>query len=249
MCCDLLPGERLDEVNDRLRLIQKTDGLTFGTDALLLASFIRKKGFHALELGGGSGIISLLLATRNRFSHICCAEIQKEYADLIRRNAALNGLSDRLDAVCTDIRLHKALGTPGSYDAVFSNPPYMTTNCGFPCEGEAKNIARHEANGTIHDFAATAAAMLKYGGSFYVVYRTERMVDLITACRAHGLEGKRMTFVHARSSLPPAMLLAEFRLGGKQGLTVTRPLILSENNKNTADYDYLLENGQLPEDF
>ena len=58
-----------------------------------------------------------------------------------------------------------------------------------------------------------------------------------------------MTFVHARSSLPPAMLLAEFRLGGKQGLTVTRPLILSENNKNTADYDYLLENGQLPEDF
>ena len=63
-------NERIDEVNDRLRLIQKTDGLTFGTDALLLAAYVKKKGETALELGGGSGIISLLLAARGRFSHI-----------------------------------------------------------------------------------------------------------------------------------------------------------------------------------
>ena len=249
MCPDLRKGERLDEVNDRLRLIQKTDGLTFGTDALLLASFIRKKGATALELGGGSGIISLLLAARERFSFIRSAELQPEYAELISRNAALNGLEDRLEAICADVRSHAALGDAGSYDAVFSNPPYMTMNCGFPCAEDAKNIARHEVGGGIADFASAAAAMLKYGGAFYVVYRPERMADLLSACRAHKLEAKRMTFVHARASLPPSMLLAEFRLGGKCGLTVTRPLILTDEGKNTADYDFLLDKGILPDDI
>ena len=37
---EILHNERIDLVNDRLSLIQKTDGLTFGTDALLLAGFI-----------------------------------------------------------------------------------------------------------------------------------------------------------------------------------------------------------------
>ncbi|MBO5754921.1 MAG: methyltransferase [Clostridia bacterium] len=249
MSATLLEGERLDEVNDRLSLIQKTDGLTFGTDALLLAAFIRKKGNTAIELGGGSGIISLLLAARERFSLIRSAEIQPEYAELIRRNAALNGLEDKLVPVCADVRDHTALGPLGSFDAVFSNPPYMTTGCGYACAEDAKNIARHEVNGDIGDFATAAAALLKYGGAFYVVYRTERMADLFTAARAVKLEPKRMTLVHARASLPPSMLLAEFRLGGKCGLTVTRPLILTENNSNTADYDYLLNNGILPNDF
>ena len=61
----LSPDERLDKVNENLTLIQKKDGLTFGTDAFLLASFIkstpRKK---AAELGSGTGIISLLLAEK-----------------------------------------------------------------------------------------------------------------------------------------------------------------------------------------
>ena len=73
----LKDGERLDAVNEKITLIQKKDGLTFGTDAFLLASFIKPmpKG-RAVELGAGTGIISLLLAARDRFSKITSLEIQ-----------------------------------------------------------------------------------------------------------------------------------------------------------------------------
>ena len=55
--------ETLTEVNDNLSLIQKKDGFTFGTDALLLAAFIRKhKCAIAADLGSGTGIISMLCA-------------------------------------------------------------------------------------------------------------------------------------------------------------------------------------------
>ena len=245
----LFPDERLDEVNDRLSLIQKPGGLTFGTDALLLAAFIRKKGDLSLELGGGSGIVSMLLATRERFSRILCAEIQPAYADLCRRNVLLNRLEERIRVVEADVRDVSLLGEKGSYDAVFSNPPYMTVSSGYACRSEAKNVARHEVCGSIFDFAKSAAAMLKYGGSFYVVYRSDRMADLFAACYATDLSPKRMTLVHARADLPPSMLLLEARRGGGVGMRVSRPLILTADGKNTADYEYLLCHGILPDDY
>ena len=245
----LSENERIDEVNDRLRLIQKTDGLTFGTDALLLAAFIGARGSSALELGGGTGIISMLLAARERFSRITCAEVQEDFAHLIQRNVSLNQLDDTVFAVHADIRDTALLGERGSFDAVFSNPPYMTTDSGYPCTGQAKNIARHELFGGIKDFAECASRMLRYGGSFYTVYRTDRLCDLLVALNQFHLEPKRMTFVHARASLPPSMVLTEARLGGKSGLKVTRPLLLTENGQNTDDYRYLLSSGILPKDF
>ena len=58
----LAPDERLDEVNEQIRLIQKKQGLTFGTDAFLLAAFVRSSPrARAVDLGSGTGIIPLLL--------------------------------------------------------------------------------------------------------------------------------------------------------------------------------------------
>ena len=62
----LKDGERLDYVNDDLSLIQNKEGLTFGTDALLLAGYCSGKKKLGIELGGGSGIISMLVLTRKK---------------------------------------------------------------------------------------------------------------------------------------------------------------------------------------
>jgi DNA-binding LacI/PurR family transcriptional regulator len=70
-----------------LSLIQKTDGLTFGTDALLLASYVSGKYDLGCEFGGGTGIISLLLVSRQKLSKAFAIEVQEEYAELIKRNA------------------------------------------------------------------------------------------------------------------------------------------------------------------
>ena len=121
------PNERLDEVNDKIKLIQDTDGLTFGTDALLLAGYIRGKFKDALEIGGGTGIISMLVATRGKAEHIDCVEVQSEFYELIRRNLELNALEDRITAVHSDIRELKA---KKEYSLIFTNPPYMRADSG-----------------------------------------------------------------------------------------------------------------------
>ena len=222
----LLPDERIDEVNEKICLIQKKDGLTFGTDAYMLAAFMRpEKHAHAAELGSGTGIISLLCAARARFAHIDAYEIQPEFSELGARNIALNGMDELIAQYGTDIRSIPT-GKNGTYDVVFSNPPYMKSGHGERCAHDMKTIARHEESGGIDDFCATAARLLKYGGKFYCVFRPDRLIDLVASLRAHKLEPKRMTFIQADATAAPSIVLVEAKLGASPSLKLTSPLII-----------------------
>lgn len=246
---ELYDGERIDYVNDALSLIQKPNGLTFGTDALLLAGYMRARGKDGLELGSGSGIISMLLLTRKKLSTATALEVQEDYARLTERNAELNSLSDRLFTVHTDLRDFR---TEREFDTVYTNPPYMTVGSGRANEFSGKNLARHEVMGGIEDFCLSGARLLKFGGTFAAVYRPDRAVDILAAMRSAGLEPKRMTFVHADTESESSMMLIEAKKGGKSGLYLTPPLIIyrdGEHKVYSEDMEYIMENGSFPERF
>lgn len=223
----LRDGERLDRVNENLCLIQKTDGLTFGTDAFLLSAYAPSvpRG-RAIELGCGTGIVSLLCAVRGQFAHIDAVEVQASFADLAARNAALNGLDDRVTVHCADLRGLRAADFGGEADVVLANPPYMRADTGRLNRSDAKAIARHELFGGIDDFCAAAGRLTRWGGRFICVWRPDRLIDLIAALRAHGLEPKRMTAVHGDASAPASMVLIDARRGGAPALELTPPLLL-----------------------
>ena len=241
--------ERCDLVNDNLKLIQETEGLTFGTDALLLAAYINGKYKSGCEFGSGSGIISMLLLTRGKLNSAVALEVQPEYAELTKRNAYLNNLNGVMDTICTDIRNYRP---ENDFDIIYSNPPYMKTTSGKENKVEKKNIARHEVCGDITDFCSSAKRMLKFGGNFVAVYRTDRLIDLLYAMRENKIEPKFLTMVHADTSSEPSMALVEGRAGGKGGLTVTRPLIIYTDITHAEygdDMKYIMENGSFPSDF
>ncbi len=226
MDVEIKNDERLDLVNEKITLIQKKDGLAFGTDAFLLASFIKpRRAGRAAELGTGTGIISFLLSARDKFGSVSAFEIQEDFAELARRNALLNGLDDKVDVFCRDVRDLRP-SEFGEYDAVFTNPPYMKTDSGKRNESDRKYIARHEVCGDIKDFCGAAYRLLKHGGKFYAVWRPDRLCDIICAMREHRLEPKVMTFVSASADSAPSMVLISATKGGASGITVTPPLIL-----------------------
>ena len=222
-----LPDERLDRVNEHLSLIQKKDGLTYGTDAFLLSAYLRPMHHaRAADFGCGTGIISLLAQARGKFAHVTAIDVQADFAELTERNIRLNGLEDRLSALhanVTDLRPEQ-LG--GELDVIFSNPPYMRTDSGKRNEADEKYIARHEVCGTIADFCHAAGRLLKHGGLFYVVWRPDRLSELLDALHTAKLEPKRMTFVQADVSTAPSMVLLECKKGAAPSLIVTPTLIL-----------------------
>lgn len=249
-------NERLDRVNENIVLVQRRDGLTFGTDAYLLYAYMKsQRSAHALELGAGTGIISLLCLSKDKFANITAVEIQKSFAELVAENARINSLSHRLKSVCADLRDLKSADVGGKlFDVVFANPPYMQRESGAHNQNDEKNIARREMCGDIGDFCAGAKRLLRFGGSFYVVYRADRMTDLFSAMRQNKIEPKRLTLVHADAHSAPTLLLCEGRYGGAHGLFVTRPLIMhkdasAEKLENTPELDYIYEKGEFDESF
>lgn len=242
-------NERIDTVNDSIRLIQRSDGLSFGTDALLLAAYVKGgAGYRAIEFGTGTGIVSLLCATRGKASHILALEVQSEFADIAARNVVLNELSEVIDVACADLRDTSLYGEDGA-DILFTNPPYMTVSGGYRNACDVKNIARHEVVGDISDFCAAAARKLKFGGRFYCVYRPDRLVDLVCAMRSSRIEPKRMTFVLADAKAEPSMVLVEGKLGASPSMICTPPLILYTDASHTCysdDMNYILTNGSFP---
>ncbi|MBQ8187680.1 MAG: methyltransferase [Clostridia bacterium] len=219
--------ERLDRINENLSLIQYKEGLTFGTDSYLLAAFTRfQKNGIGVEFGGGTGVVSLLAASRGRLGTIHCAEIQPYFAGLIGRNAELNGLSDKVIPVLSDIRELTPEKFGCEVHAVFSNPPYMKPGSGRDNASPEMNTARREENGTIFDFASSARRLLRHGGYFTAVYRPDRLAELLHAMRENALEPKRLVMVYPSVADKPCLVLAEGKKGASAGMVVSRPLVI-----------------------
>lgn len=225
----------ITKINDDLNLIQNENGLTFGTDAYLLSAFtMGGRNKIGADLGSGTGIIPLLLSSREKAAKIYAVEVQESFCDLISQNAKLNGFEDRIIPIHANVTDLKAADVGGEIDFVTSNPPYMKTNSGKRNEHDEKYIARHEVCGDIDDFCACAYRLLKHGGKFHCVYRPDRLTDLICALRENRLEPKVITFVAATADSDPSMVLVRAIKGGASGNTVTRTLLLHNSKEDTA---------------
>lgn len=206
-------------------------GFPLGTDAVLLASFAETARAHrACDLGCGTGIIALLLAYGDPALCVDCVEIQPEAAETARRNAELNGLAQRINVITGDLREHRALLPAGQYGLVAANPPYFPSGSGKESSSEEAAIARDERTCTLNDVCEAAAYLTKWGGRFVMVHRPERLSEALCAMTAHALEPKRLRMVQYSASSAPNLVLIEARRGGKPGLTVLAPLILTDES-------------------
>jgi tRNA1(Val) A37 N6-methylase TrmN6 len=214
-----------------MEVLERIGGLTLrqedslpllGTDSLLLSRFATlRQGMRVLDLGCGVGVLEILLADREKTLTLDGVEIHPAAAALARRNLEENGLQGTI--LAGDLR-DRQVFSQGHYDLIVSNPPYFTIHSG-PAATRRRAEARSEGTCTLEELCAAAAPRLKTGGRFALVYRSERLTDLLCTLRAHALEPKRMQLVQARQDKPPKLVLLEAIRQGKPGLKVDATLI------------------------
>ena len=232
MNAELRPGERLDDLQTSgLRLIQRPGTFRFGTESVLLADFAApRRGERIVDLGCGNGAIALLLAGHREDARIDAVELQPELADMAERSVLLNGLEDRVRVRCADMReVWREIGRESCSLAV-CNPPYGEPGGGYARADEAERVARTEGDLSPADVAASAAALLKYGGRFCAAFPARRALEMMTAMEKCGLAPKRVRGVHARADRAPRLMLIEAVKGGGSGLHWLPPLILYEED-------------------
>lgn len=233
----LSDGERIDDLQiNNCYIIQNPEKFCFGMDAVLLSGFARiKKGETVLDMGTGTGILPILLAAKTEGRSFTGLEIQAESADMARRSVSLNNMQDRIDIVTGDIREASSIFGAASYDVVVTNPPYMNENHGIVNPNAPKAIARHEIMCSLEDVVGQAARVLKVNGRLYMVHRPFRLVDIIELMVKYKLEPKRLRMVYPYADREPSMVLVEGVKGGKRRLTVEKPLIIYNDDREYTE--------------
>jgi len=207
-----------------------------GTDTVLLAAFANAAAAkRGIDLGCASGAIGLLLLSRTSRLHMTGLEIVPEAAELAKANMIENGLEERSEIICGDIRQHRSLFKTGSFDLVLSNPPYFPVERGCQSPYSERAGARGEALCSMEDICSAASFLLKTGGSFCIVHKPERLSELCCCMTRHGLEPKRLRMVCHKADSAPNLILLEGRRGGKPGLKLEPCLILRNADGSETD--------------
>jgi Predicted O-methyltransferase len=237
---------KADKISETLTVYQKDTVFSFGTDAVLLAAFVRRffknpNGKTGIDLCSGTGIIPFLLLDKTQILRYHAMEINKEAVSLSQMSAEESGFSERFFPICDNLTNVKTHFPAESMDFLTCNPPYLTAGCGKLCEDDYKTIARHEIHCTLSDIFKSAFYLLKTGGTAYFVYRPERLSTLFSAAKESRFELKNMTFVHSKINEPPILVLCEAKKDASETIKITKPFMIykdgcySEQMKNTTE--------------
>ena len=232
---NLETGERIEDLQfEGLKIIQNKNLYSFTSDSVILANFLKIKPKEtALEIGAGSGVISILASKKTRCKKFHAIELQEKMFELLQKNVKLNNLEEKIETINDNIENYRKHFECGSIDVVFSNPPYKRDGACELNENESKKIARHEKYLPLATLCKCTSSILKFGGRFYVVYDADRSCELISELMKNGLEPKRMFFTENGKG-KTILVVIEAVKGGKHGVLVLPNLVT-----NDKDGDYL----------
>lgn len=258
-----------------MRLIQPSYGFRFGEDSVLLAAIASEscpqasRRIRVVDLGAGSGAVSVLMAARNRQLDLHAIELDTHRFDCLQRNIRINKLSDRMSALQLDIRRlidRKNNGSwpnelkPSEFDVVVMNPPYrkpVKTSIDRWESGDNKVrstlMAGEEMAISLEELLVVSARLLKPGGRLIMVHRPQRLPDIIEIMRKTAIEPVSLQVMESLPAKAPSRLIVVGRKGIKSGgfrwlaplIVYSRPGQMTEEAASLYGHEPSLSDKQL----
>jgi tRNA1Val (adenine37-N6)-methyltransferase len=227
------PGqdETLDSIGTAgVRVYQRRSGYRFTLDAVLLAWFAATEGGEAggplLELGAGSGVVSLLLVRQFGLGPVDALELRPEVYARLERAVALNGCEGRVRPLLGDLRETRTLWPSGAYAHVVSNPPFRPVRAGRRSPDEERAVSKQEWTCDAPAVVEAARHALGPGGRVSLVYPAARLVEVLGLLAGARLHPCVLRLVHARVDAPATRFLVHAVRDRPRELVVRPPLLV-----------------------
>jgi len=222
----------------RVIVRQKKKGYRFSLDAPLLADFLPPSPGPVLEVGCGSGIISLLALYRRKFSKVTAVEIQPGMAAIARENACLNGMEERLQVVCADFRTMDLKS--GSFEMIFANPPFEPMGKGRLSRLEEIRLAKFEVTLTIAALLDRASILLTPTGRVYFIHPHSRWAEIQELTLRLGLHMVQWRVVRPFPDSPPDRVLVGLGKAPGTGMELTPLTVFTEPGQYSDELERIL---------
>ena len=213
-------------------IYQDNDYFLFSLDSVLLANFVTLKltDKKIIDLCSGNAPVPMLMSFRTK-ARIFGVELQKYIYDMGLESIKENGLDKQIKFINEDVKNLDKIYERESFDVVTCNPPYFKyKDDSLINENEGKAIARHEVYVKLEDIISTSQYLLKNGGTFAMVHRPDRLIEIINLMQKYKKKKKKIRLVYPKENKNANMLLIEGIKNGKSGLKVEKALIVHDNN-------------------
>ena len=209
----------------RLTILQPARGYRAGVDPVLLASCVfGKPGESVLELGCGVGTALLCLAARLPGLSLTGIELQEDYAEFARENAAQNRVAMRIETA--DLTALPADLRNAQFDHVIMNPPYFTAGTGRGSRDPGRETARAGAT-PLADWLGTGARRLRPGGGLTLIQAIARLPDVMRMLPPI-LGSVQVCPIAGREGRAPDRFLLRAKHGGRAAFRLHPTLILHQ---------------------
>jgi tRNA1Val (adenine37-N6)-methyltransferase len=220
-------------------IFQDKSAFKVGTDGVLLgavADVTNKK--RILDIGSGSGLITIMLAQRSG-AEIVAIEPDKESFAQTCDNVSGCKWKSRIEVVNTDLQNYKP-GT-GKFDLIVSNPPYFSKSLKNP--DPRKSAARHTDSLSSEDLLSGVALLLAEKGIFQVIMPYVEGTVFIAEAQQHGLFCNNILKIRP---LPTADIRRLIMTFSREKLKATEKFLTIEHG---ARYEFTEEYKKLTKDF
>jgi tRNA1Val (adenine37-N6)-methyltransferase len=212
-------------------VIQSKNPLKVGTDSMLLGSFIDSTNANtALDIGAGTGVLSLMVLQKNPRLQLDAVEIHAEAAEECSLNFTNSpwGTSAKSHAIdFLDFHPEKR------YDLIFSNPPFYLD--GLKSGDENIDQAKHISREQYEKFICKTSDLLTENGRFYVIVPFDQLDYLLNIAKENQLYPLQKIIIHATEEKLNSRIILQF---SKQveSLTQMEFTVRLKNGNYTSEY-------------
>ena len=185
---------------------QASSGQRVNTDSCVFGALIGPgiKPRRALDIGSGTGVLTLMLAVREPDAQITAVEPELDIADVARKNFAASPWSDRINLLTLraqdlDPEVH------GTYDFVLCNPPYFQNS--MISDDRLRMVARHNTDLSPDELYQSMNRVMAEGGSAWVSFPGDSADVWMESGRNAGLHPIQVTTVKDHPNAAPHMVV------------------------------------------
>ena len=168
--------------------------MKIGTDGVLLGAWtpLINNPYNVLDIGAGTGILSLMLAQRSNAEQIDAIEIDEDAYEQCVENFEASPWGDKL--FCFHAGLDEFVDEPeDEYDLIISNPPFYTDD--YKSDNASRDLARFEDALPFEELIEAAALLLSDNGIFSVIIPFKEEERFVSMCKELDLFPLKITRV------------------------------------------------------
>ena len=213
--------------------VQQSDcALKVCTDACLFGAWVAAHvkddaPSSILDIGTGTGLLSLLLAQKIPAAQIDAVEIDPAAAAQAAQNAAATPFTIQVHN--TDIKNYGGK----KYQHIISNPPFFEND--LKSDDALRNTAMHSTTLTLQTLMTCVDDLLEPAGSFAVLLPYARVSEVEALAGAHGFVVIHKTVVQQTPNHAPFRVMYIFGKSGFINATETS-IVIKENEQYTATF-------------